>query len=142
MARSDGNAKYAAARRRALARTGDPQTASAARPRDAPEPGLPCICTAADPLRHAGYWHHLTDAGNRTYCTIAAAARCRCETYAPLGERMTGDTRLHYAVKVVDMPPTSITCKCGQVFDGDNPIGQVRDHMEALNAPSDPGPDS
>lgn len=36
----------------------------------------------------------------------------------------------HYAVKVVDMPPTAITCKCGQVFNGDDPIAEIKAHME------------
>lgn len=39
----------------------------------------------------------------------------------------------HYAVKVINMPPTSITCKCGQVFTGDNPIAEIKTHMEEEN---------
>jgi hypothetical protein len=43
------------------------------------------------------------------------------------------DPRAHYAVRVTDMPPTEIACKCGQVFTGDDPIGQIKAHMDELN---------
>jgi hypothetical protein len=43
------------------------------------------------------------------------------------------DDRPHYAVKVTDLPPTEIVCKCGRVFDGADPIGQIAAHMETLN---------
>jgi hypothetical protein len=39
----------------------------------------------------------------------------------------------HYAVKVVDMPPTEVTCKCGEIFTGDNPLSEMAAHMEELN---------
>jgi hypothetical protein len=45
------------------------------------------------------------------------------------------DPRAHYAVKVVDMPPAEIVCRCGERFDGDDPIGQITAHMDALNEP-------
>jgi hypothetical protein len=48
------------------------------------------------------------------------------------------DPRAHYAVKVTDLPPTEIVCRCGQRFDGDDPIRQIADHMDALN--DQPGP--
>jgi hypothetical protein len=44
------------------------------------------------------------------------------------------DPRHHYAVRVTDMPPTEIECKCGEVFTGDHPIRQMRKHMEEGNA--------
>lgn len=86
MSGDDGSRQYAEARRRALARTGDPQKSQRGpgRPRDVADPALPCGCTAADPLPHNGWWHHLTEGGNRTYCTIATSAgRCPCESYEP-----------------------------------------------------------
>ena len=43
------------------------------------------------------------------------------------------DPRLHYAVIVVNMPPTAITCKCGLTFTGDDPVGQQKAHMDELN---------
>jgi hypothetical protein len=43
------------------------------------------------------------------------------------------DPRAHYAVRVTDLPPTEIVCKCGETFTGDDPIGQVKAHMDALN---------
>jgi hypothetical protein len=79
-----GRDRYAEARRRALARTGDPQAARSARAAELTGPGRPCRCTGDDPVPHSGYLHHLTDSGRRTWCSIAAAAgRCRCEGYDP-----------------------------------------------------------
>lgn len=43
------------------------------------------------------------------------------------------DPRPHYAVKVVDFPPRSITCRCGDVFSGPDPIGQMQVHMQEGN---------
>lgn len=43
------------------------------------------------------------------------------------------DPRAHYAVLVVDMPPTEIKCKCGERFWDDDPIGQMKAHMDELN---------
>lgn len=43
------------------------------------------------------------------------------------------DPRPHVAVKVVDFPPRSITCRCGDVFSGPNPIAQMADHMQEAN---------
>jgi len=43
------------------------------------------------------------------------------------------DPRPHYAVKVVDFPPRSITCRCGDVFSGDDPVAQIKDHMQEAN---------
>ena len=43
------------------------------------------------------------------------------------------DPRPHYAVKVTDLPPTEIVCKCGETFTGADPIGQMRAHMATLN---------
>lgn len=36
----------------------------------------------------------------------------------------------HYVVEVVDFPPRSVTCKCGDVFSGPDPVAQITDHME------------
>jgi hypothetical protein len=46
---------------------------------------------------------------------------------------MTDDPRPHYAVKVVNIPPTLIVCKCGERFEGTDPIGAIAAHMEELN---------
>lgn len=46
---------------------------------------------------------------------------------------MSEDPRAHYAMRVVDIPPTEIECKCGQVFTGDDPLGQMKAHMDELN---------
>ena len=43
------------------------------------------------------------------------------------------DPRPHYAVKVVDLPPTLIVCKCGERFTGADPIAEIAAHMDALN---------
>jgi hypothetical protein len=43
------------------------------------------------------------------------------------------DPRPHYAVKVTDLPPTEIVCRCGVVFDGADPIAQIGEHMDELN---------
>lgn len=43
------------------------------------------------------------------------------------------DPREHYAVLVVDLPPTEIKCKCGERFWDDDPIGQMKAHMDELN---------
>jgi hypothetical protein len=83
-----GNAAYAAARRRALARTGDPQTARPAAPAPrTPAPCEPCRCSGDDPLPHLGMYHHLASAvprGKRTWrCSIGTAAGwCPCTEYA------------------------------------------------------------
>lgn len=45
---------------------------------------------------------------------------------------VTEDPRAHYAVRVDDLPPTSIECKCGEVFT-DDPISQMKAHMDAGN---------
>jgi hypothetical protein len=47
------------------------------------------------------------------------------------------DPRPHYAVKVVDLPPTEIVCKCGERFTGTDPITQIGAHMDALNPEAD-----
>lgn len=49
------------------------------------------------------------------------------------------DERPHYAVKVINLPPTKIVCKCGLAFDGADPIGQLMAHMDELN-PEDAAP--
>lgn len=46
---------------------------------------------------------------------------------------MTQDPRAHYAVRVDDLPPTSVWCKCGDVFTGDDPLASMKTHMDALN---------
>lgn len=46
---------------------------------------------------------------------------------------MDEDPREHYAVKVIDIPPTEIVCKCGQTFTGDDPLGQIKTHMSERN---------
>jgi hypothetical protein len=78
-----GNARYAAARRRALTRQADPPQArrapAPARRGDVADPGRPCSCTGGDRPPHSGYVHHLTETGNRTWCTITTGAgRCPC----------------------------------------------------------------
>lgn len=39
----------------------------------------------------------------------------------------------HFLVKMADMPPTEVVCFCGVVFDGDDPLGDLKNHMEAEN---------
>lgn len=49
------------------------------------------------------------------------------------------DYRPHYAVKMVDLPPTSITCKCGEEFDEGDVITAILSHMHRLNPPPHDG---
>lgn len=46
---------------------------------------------------------------------------------------MTAPAPPHYAVKVVDMPPRSITCRCGAVFYNPDAITQMTAHMQEAN---------
>jgi hypothetical protein len=80
---TDGNARYAKARRRALTRAADPSRAQpAGRRDDVPDPRLPCRCTGDDPLPHSGTLHHLTAGGNRTWCSVVSeAGPCPCQRY-------------------------------------------------------------
>lgn len=40
-----------------------------------------------------------------------------------------GEVREHFAAKVTDLPPTEIVCRCGKVFNGDDPIQEIKTHM-------------
>lgn len=44
-----------------------------------------------------------------------------------------GEEQKHFLVKMADMPPTEVVCFCGVVFDGDDPLGDLKSHMEAEN---------
>ena len=44
---------------------------------------------------------------------------------------MIRDDADHYAHTVVNMPPTEIVCKCGARFTGDDPIAQIKAHIES-----------
>jgi hypothetical protein len=46
---------------------------------------------------------------------------------------LSEDPRPHYAVKVTNLPPSEIVCKCGEVFTGTDPLGQILAHMKELN---------
>jgi hypothetical protein len=81
-----GNELYAAARARERGHTGDPL---ATRPDQLTRYAIvlalaePCTCDAPGPP-HSGLVHHLTDGGNRTYCTVTSATgRCPCKAYEP-----------------------------------------------------------
>jgi hypothetical protein len=50
------------------------------------------------------------------------------------------DARPHYAVKVTNLPPTEIQCRCGEQFTGPDPIGQIAGHMAELNPPPEEDP--
>jgi hypothetical protein len=39
----------------------------------------------------------------------------------------------HYVVEAENLPPTKVVCKCGEVFTGDDPIMQIKDHMQERN---------
>jgi hypothetical protein len=47
------------------------------------------------------------------------------------------DPRPHYAVKVTDLPPSEIVCRCGERFTGADPIEQIAGHMAELNPPQE-----
>jgi hypothetical protein len=84
-----GKARYAEARRRALTRTRDPQSARPAPSgrRDVADPGRPCVCGAADDLElpHSGRLHMLTETGNRSSCSVVSpAGRCPCREFRPV----------------------------------------------------------
>ena len=48
-------------------------------------------------------------------------------------DMLTAGDKRHYAVEVVDFPPRTITCKCGDIFSGPDPIAQMADHMQEGN---------
>jgi hypothetical protein len=39
----------------------------------------------------------------------------------------------HYVIEVENLPPTKIVCHCGEVFTGDDPIDQIKTHMQERN---------
>ena len=39
----------------------------------------------------------------------------------------------HFLVRMTDMPPTEVVCKCGVTFDGPEPLEDLKRHMEAEN---------
>jgi hypothetical protein len=42
-----------------------------------------------------------------------------------------GGPTKHYAVKAVNLPPTEMTCVCGEVFKGDDSLQQMTAHIKA-----------
>jgi hypothetical protein len=53
--------------------------------------------------------------------------------YPQLDLRRQEDTRPHYAVRVDNLPPTEIHCKCGEIFQGKDPISAIMNHMDKEN---------
>lgn len=53
---------------------------------------------------------------------------------------MTNDPRPHYAIRVENLPPTAVTCKCRKRFTQGDVLLEMKKHMDENNPkPTDPG---